>query len=161
MITKIFVNEENKALFNCPECGRTKTVDVSKYMTIDKFVRGKIKCSCEHVSSFELERRKQFRKSTNLQGRFEVLENDQAIDRGKMVVVDISVGGFGLKLNVPRLFQVGDELSVEFRLDDKQRSLIRKKVVIQSIRDKDVGVKFVYLDDNDDSDQAIGFYLFG
>jgi hypothetical protein len=97
-----------------------------------------------------LERRKFYRKGTDLPGAYTykkinfpgtyTRESDD--DRGLMTVTDISRSGLKIRVNVIRDFSPGDRLNVEFNLDDRGRSLIKKAVIVRNILGKSVGVEF-------------------
>jgi hypothetical protein len=129
-------------------------VDVSKYTKIEKKVTVKVKCRCGFRFSVTLEKRKKYRKQTNLAGNFINLNADE--DKGGLTVMDISSTGLKLKLNVSPIFKVGDILRVKFRLDDKRHTNIEKKVVVQNISETYVGVSFAA---GEADDPALGFYL--
>ncbi|MDJ0914257.1 MAG: PilZ domain-containing protein [Desulfobacterales bacterium] len=156
-LNKVFVSSDNMATFVCPQCENTARVDVSKYNVIDKGVRIKCKCRCGHVYRVSLEKRKLYRKPTNLVGSYTQIMDGEEVDRGTMSVKDVSRTGLKLKLNVARNFKIGDKLVVEFHLDDKARSHIRKMVIIRNLDGPFVGVQFDAIDAHD---RALGFYLF-
>lgn len=151
---KVHISSNNTATFVCPNCENTSTVDVTKYAKVDKRVTVKVKCRCGHNFSVVLEKRKKYRKQTNLPGTYTLLDEDG--DKGVMTVMDISITGVKLKVNVSRNFKVGDQLRVEFNLDDKRRTRIDKKVVIQNISNNYVGAVFA---PGQPDDPALGFYL--
>ncbi len=151
---KVHISSSNTATFVCPNCENTSTVDVTKYAKVDKRVTVKVKCRCGYQFSVVLEKRKKYRKQTNLPGTYTRLAATN--DKGVMTVMDISTTGLKLKLNVSRNFNLGDELNVEFNLDDKRRTHIQKRVVVQNINDVYVGVAFA---PNEMDDPALGFYL--
>ena len=156
MVEKVYITNENKATFICPQCEKTKTVDVSRYAQMDQTVKVKSKCSCGHKWTAVLEKRKQYRKGANLSGIYKYVVDDREIDRGTMKIVDLSAGGVKLKLEVNRGFKVGDNLQIEFKLDDKNETLITKTVVIRNVSDSYYGAAFK---DSDTYDPVLGFYL--
>lgn len=151
---KVHISTSNTATFVCPNCENTSTVDVSKYAKVEKRVTVNVKCRCGHRFTVVLEKRKKYRKQTNLPGTYTNLDVDN--DKGIMAVMDISGTGLKLKLNVSRNFKIGDRLKVEFQLDDKRHTSITKKVVVQNISDHYVGVAFA---PGEPDDPALGFYL--
>lgn len=151
---KVHISNSNTATFVCPNCENTSTVDVTKYVKVDKRVTVKVKCRCGHNFTVVLEKRKKYRKPTNLQGTYSLI--DDAKDKGVMTVMDISITGMKLKLNVSRNFNIGDRLRVAFTLDDKRRTHIEKNVVVKNINDTYVGVVFA---PGQPDDPALGFYL--
>lgn len=160
MAEKVFVTGNNMAVFECPQCKNGKSVDVSRYKDIRQVVRIKVKCPCGHSYKVVLERRKNFRKDVNFPGTYTQVLSDYREDKGGMTVKDLSGSGVKIKLNVEKDFKIGDIISVEFRLNDKQRSPIKKNAVIKKISDLYLGLEFNSLSSSDPSDKAIGFYMF-
>ena len=160
MTVKIYVSEDNTGTFICPKCQKTCVRDLSKYMTGKTNVRLKAKCACGHSYVVFLEKRKKFRKSAQLPGKFKTSAGgDGSPDTaGTLTVKDLSYSGMRVELGVPPKFAVGDSLYVEFQLDDARRSQIRKKVIVKNIEGRDVGLAFASLQNHD---SALGFYLFG
>ena len=72
-----------------------------------------------------------------------------------MTVTDISRTGLRIKLNFSQDFAPGDKLKLEFTLDDRQRSLIKKEVVVRSVKGLSVGVEFFHAEHYD----QLGPYL--
>jgi predicted RNA-binding Zn-ribbon protein involved in translation (DUF1610 family) len=156
MTQKVFITSKNTATFVCPECGNTSIVDVSKYATIDKKVTVKCRCTCSHNFTVALEKRRQYRKETNLPGVYYFDMGHGDVDKGNMQVVDISSNGLKLKLSVERKFDNGDRLRVEFHLDDKRRTLVRKEVIVRNVFKNLVGTSF---SPSQGDDPSLGFYL--
>jgi len=154
-INKVFMNEENKATFVCPECERAKTVDVSKYKDIKRAVRVKAKCKCGNQYSVLLERRKYYRKETKLPG-YVYGESD---NKGPMTVKDLSRFGIKFELGSKRFLFVGDKVVVEFELDDGHKTLIKKEVKIVSLSGNLIGAEFCNMGNVDLADRRLGFYL--
>ena len=78
-----------------------------------------------------------------------------------MKVIDLSRTGLKIKVNEIAKFSAGDRMVIEFRLDDANRSLIRKEVEIKKIFDLELGVAFTSIHPSDPSDRALGFYMLG
>jgi len=91
-----------------------------------------------------------------LPGKFTLLGKDGPTDTGLMKIVDISTTGLKFKLTVPREFPIGTELRVEFNLDDRNRTLMEKRVIVRNVSGLSVGVSF---HPNELADPALGFYL--
>ena len=141
MLQKAFIAKDNTATFVCPECQKSKTADVSKYKHIEKAVRVKISCPCGHSYSVLLERRKHIRKHLNLSGTF---INKKNSERGYMTITDLSRSGLRIKLNSPQDLEPGDKLDLEFTLDDKLRSVVKREVTVRSVKNLSVGAEFVH-----------------
>ncbi len=156
MNQKVFITSNNTATFVCPQCGNTSVVNVAKYAAVDKRVTVHCKCICSHNFKVSLEKRRQYRKGTDLPGEYAYLMPNGDMDKGIMRVVDISSSGLKLKLNVERKFKGGEKLRVEFHLDDKRRTFIEKEVIVRNAHKNLVGTSFAL---NEGDDPALGFYL--
>ncbi len=156
MVEKVFVSAESTATFVCPKCSRSRTQDVSLYLEADREIKAKIRCKCGHRFETTVDRRKYYRKITNLVGIYLIEEKGIT---GQMTVKDISRGGLKFQIHSPPAFKIGDRIVVEFRLDDRYKTSISKSLIIKSISDGYVGTQFVSIDPTSAIDKAIGFYL--
>ncbi len=158
---KAFINKNNQATFVCPSCGDTKSVDVTQYLAIKKPVRFKRKCRCGQITPFLLERRQFYRKPVDIEGVGRVLKNNTEI---ALRIRDLSRSGLKIDLVAEDPLEIGDKLFVEFRLDNKQRTLIQREVVIRKMFGMSLGTEFTSRDPNNPIDKAydlaIGFYTF-
>ena len=152
----VFISSNNTATFRCPKCDLAKIADVSRYAETDKKITVTCTCTCGHRFRCRLEKRKQYRKGSDLPGRFTLVGEDGPEDTGLAKVVDISTTGLKLQLNVPRSFPIGAELRVEFRLDDRKRTSMEKRVIVRNVSGTSVGVSF---HPSEPDDPALGFYL--
>ena len=165
MLEKVFISDDNIAIFICPECKKTKNVDISRHKNLDKAYKIKCTCPCGHVYNAILEKRKHYRKETDLPGIYITIISSLGADfveevgRGTLRVTDISRSGLQLTLKMKRSFSIGDKIAVEFKLDDKQNTPIKKEVIIRSMERLVIGVEFCSVDPSDPSDKALGFYL--
>ncbi|MCP4370824.1 MAG: PilZ domain-containing protein [Deltaproteobacteria bacterium] len=160
MAEKIFVTEDNMAVFECPQCKKTRREDVSRFKDTRQAAKIRAKCSCGHLFKVILERRRSFRKKVNFPGTYTHVFPDYREDNGGITVKDLSRSGVKIKLNVEKEFKIGDILTVEFQLDDNNRSSIKKEAVIRKISNPYLGLEFNSVDSSNPSDKAIGFYLF-
>lgn len=152
----VFIASNNTATFRCPQCGKAKVADVSQYAMSDKNITVTCTCACGHRFRCRLEKRRQYRKASDLPGKFTLLGIDGPEDTGLMRIVDISTTGLKLKMAVSRDFPIGTELRVEFSLDDRNRTPIEKRVIVRNVSGLHVGVSF---HPNEPDDPALGFYL--
>lgn len=157
MTEKVYITSQQMATFVCPKCSRSKTVSVSKYANVDKLIKVNVKCPCGHAYTSILEKRRQYRKATSLPGSYIHFIDGRPVNRGVMTVVDISATGMKLKLTTPQGFAVGDQMKVDFDLDDRHRTLIKKQVIVRNINGPFVGVEY---GPAEALDKALGFYLF-
>lgn len=135
---KTYVRPDNTAVITCPHCNRQKTVPVDAYKGSKSHI--KIKCGCKNVFTVNLEFRKRQRKRTSLRGTY--INNSQRNKRGSLVIRNISVSGLEFSTLDTHDFKVEDELTIEFNLDDEQRSLITKDVIVRDVRERSVGCEF-------------------
>ena len=160
MTVNVFVNQDNTATFICPRCEKSKTVRITKHKERKKAVRVKCSCACGNTNIAVLERRRHYRKTTHFRGIYLQLVSGREVGKGIMTVKDISHSGLKLRIDTDRKINVGERLITEFRLDDPQKTLIRKEVIIKAKNGHILGVEFCGIDPNDPRDRAIGFYLF-
>jgi hypothetical protein len=156
MAETVYITESNTAVFRCPQCQRAKTVDVSTFGEFKPPLRFKLTCPCGHVASAVLEKRKRYRKGAHLPGTYIHYVNGQPMGKGAMTVKDLSTTGVKLVLSASGTIAPGDLLKIEFRLDDAQRSLVQKKVVVRNVSEDSVGTEFAV---TEALDKALGFYL--
>ena len=157
MTEKVYITSQQMATFVCPKCSRSKTVSVSDYAHVDKLIKVNVKCPCGHAYTSILEKRKQYRKASNLPGSYIHYIDGRPVNRGLMTVEDISANGLKLKLNASHNCAVGDQMQVEFNLDDRHRTVITKRVIVRNINGPFIGAEF---GPAEALDKALGFYLF-
>ena len=157
MTDKVYIASTNMATVVCPKCQKSKTVDVSKFVKVDKIVKVKLKCPCGYANTYLLEKRKRHRKETNLPGCYNRYLDGKQVGGGLMVVKDLSTIGMKLQVNADHNLDVGDVVLVEFHTDDMQRALIKKKVIVRNIKGQIIGTEFA---PTEGIDKALGFYLF-
>lgn len=162
MPKRVRVNNDNLAAIKCPHCRNMKLISVHKFKGVKHSL--KIKCTCNNSFSVSLDFRERYRKSTNLHAKYVKVDHDikkadrQAEPNLKCKVADISLAGLALTIIGTHNLQVGDELIVDFFLDDKAHTHIKRKVIVRAIGQGFVGCQF----DEADSplyDKALGFYL--
>ncbi len=147
----------NKASFICPKCKKSKTVNVKKYKKTNKKVRVNCKCPCGHSFEALLERRNYRRKEIALPGIFSRSLKTIGIEKGNIVIMDLSRAGLKFKSHVKAEFRIGDRLCIDFHLNDKEKSFIKKEAVIRNISpDLLIGTQF----NATDFYGKIGAYLF-
>jgi hypothetical protein len=157
MIEKVYITSQQMATFVCPNCEKSKTVNVSQYAELDKNVKVNVKCPCGHMYTSILEKRKKYRKETNLHGLYIRIVDGKEVESGLMKVRDLSTTGMKLQINDQHGCEVDDVIQVEFHLDDTQRSFVKKKVIIRNIKGTEIGTE---LAPTEAMDKALGFYLF-
>lgn len=144
MTQKIFITKTGKATITCPECGKVKLMDVSRFAYADKPVSLKVTCTCGHGFSATLERRLHIRKNVGLKGKI-IFKDDIYMAE----IIDIS--RMGLKIRSEKIMDIqkGEKIVVDFILDDPGKSKVEKEVIVRKINGTDIGVGFVSQDHYD------------
>ena len=85
--------------------------------------------------------------------------NSKQIDKRpkEAEICDLSACGMKIKIKPNINLSVGNYIIVEFYLDDINKSFIRKKARVRSIRSEYIGVEF---DRTEEIGKALGFYLY-
>jgi hypothetical protein len=159
---EIFVNQEDMALLNCPHCGRMKHVSVAKFKNKKHSLQ--VKCVCGQTFAADLNFRKRYRKQTNLDGYFcKASGQERPADAGLLPrnckIVNLSLGGMGLRHDTALKIAAGDELFVDFVLDDRKQSHMERKIVVRHVGEQGyIGGEFC--DTNQHVyEKTLGFYL--
>jgi hypothetical protein len=153
---RVFLNDRGEGTFICPACDKGVIRDLSQFAESRTAVRLKCKCSCGNVYRVLVERRQHFRKAANLVGMFTFREANGRPTKGLIKVRDISKSGIQFSVNSMPEFEVGDRLTIEFTLDDEERSQIREEGIVQRIHSNVVGLSFKTTDHYG----KLGQYLF-
>ena len=117
----------------------------------------KCHCPCGRDFSVFLERRVWPRKTTSRPGVLTRVVDGKAVNSWALVVEDLSRSGLRIRLVVSDkdALKVGDRAVVRFLLEDNDKSLVMKDVVIRRIDGIHFGAEFVSSNAND---EAIGFF---
>ncbi len=154
-LPRTFITKDDKATFKCPKCNKVQLKDVSQFKDVNRAViKVKVKCPCGNIYKMLLERRREVRKQVNFVGNYTAIEKDMDI-QGRMTIVDMSRSGLRFQTHLPQQFEIGEEVQLEFQLDDQQQSLIKRKVVVRSQHGNSVGASFRSTDHYD----KLGTYL--
>ena len=153
---RVFLNDRGEGTFICPACEKGVIRDLNQFADTHTAVRLKCKCSCGNVYRVLVERRRHFRKSTNLVGMFSYTQGRGRPVKGLIRIRDISQSGVRFSVNNIPEFTVGDKLIIEFTLDDDERSQIREEGIVRRIHSNMVGLSFKTTDHYG----KLGQYLF-
>lgn len=137
-VTKSYVRPDKTVVITCPHCNRQKEVNVESFKQ-HKF-EFKIKCACQNVFIAQVEFRQRVRKNTHLRGTYTNLT--QKDKSGEMTVKNLSVSGLEFATFDTQNFNVGDEVLVEFKLDDDHLTEIRREVIVSQVRRSSIGCEF-------------------
>lgn len=146
MAVKVYVTSKQTAVFSCPDCGRSENKDVAKFIGHKTKIRLKYKCRCGHAFSVDLERRRSKRKDVCLTGFL-----DDSSRKHEIVVEDISQHGMKVSLASKMSFEIGQNIELEFVLDDNHHSKIFRQVKVKKIiSDTKIGCEFLSSEHYDD-----------
>ncbi len=151
---KIFVRPDNTVTIVCPSCSLVKNAAVGAYK--NKCHNIKVRCPCGTQFMVHLDFRRYFRKPTDLPGFYRIIKPPGIMGFGDINVKDISLGGIGFTVSGKNRIEVGQTLSLDFTLDDKKRTMLKKEVIVQSIEGDFVGS---YFSDNELFEKELGFFL--
>lgn len=155
----LVANPDGDYLLKCPNC------ELQRFLPVTTFEENgwilKIDCSCDNTFKVIREQRSTFRKEVQLRGLF----NNKQDQYNKMAmssswspieVTNISKNGLNFTSPRARLLGVGDQIQLQFTLDNSSKSLINKPAQITSIRKSRVGCQF---QGSDKQDVTLGFYF--
>lgn len=146
-VMRVFLNNQGKGSFICPACKKGVIKDLSEIVRSKSAVRIRCRCSCGHVYRVLVERRQFFRKEVNLVGMYIQHRGDhQSPLKGIIRVRNVSQSGVCFSVNSSPHFEVGDLLTIEFTLDDTDRSKVREEGVVRRIESNMVGLEFTSTD---------------
>jgi len=149
---KSFVKADDEAMIVCPECDAAKAISAARFR--HRLHKIKVKCRCGNVFKVQLEFRRHFRKTTELEGTYEL--DPPAVGGGKTKILNLSLSGACFEVRGIHDFKIGQQGSLVFTLDNRKQTILFKRVIIIAVIGNRVGCEFV-------SDRAyekeLGFYL--
>lgn len=137
--SKIYVNDDNIATIVCPVCNKLRTIDVTKIISNKNLINVRCKCKCGNIFNSVIERRRFYRKSINFKGCCYL---NQDLTKIPVFVTDISRSGIKFEHNALHIFNIGEEIQIEFFLDDSEKSFVNKVIIIRSITKNKIGAEF-------------------
>ncbi|GAB6144119.1 sensor domain-containing diguanylate cyclase [Desulfocicer niacini] len=115
--------------------------------------------SCLNTESLQLDQEQElkvgFRKKVSLMGDFKHFNRKIF---GRITVHDVSMQGISFETRKPEGFEVGDLLDVNFTLDDRNRSRIKRRVSVRIVDGKSITGDYY---NPPPHDKHLGFYLMG
>ena len=151
-VEKVFVKSDNTARIKCPYCKVSKIASFEKFRKRNKNI--KIKCSCEKLFQLNIEFRKMFRKETELHGLY--VNYSQKNDQNKILVKNVSMSGIGFITQGEHRIEKDHKLKVEFTLDNENKPIITREVLVRHVRKNFIGCEFIKMAGYD---KVLGFYL--
>jgi len=155
----IYTNLRESVTLVCEQCHRSRALQAADVKDLPQPL--KVRCPCGATFGVNIIVRQFYRRKTRLSGTY-VKHDPQSntiLEQGRMIVEDISRTGLGFRTLYSHTILVNDVLSITFRLDDKQKTDIRKPVRVRRIDDRVIGAEFVDHDTYTDTNRILGFYL--
>ena len=154
-VKTFYVTEKNEVTIICSACGHEKNTIISPGDL--RKTQGKANCTCRckcgAVFGCRIELRKTYRKKVRLAGTCRNLRNKSSVE---ILVEDVSLKGIGFTCMSQHALRVGDELEVNFQLDDPRRSQVSRTVTVRKINAREIGASFK---PTAGADPGLGFYL--
>jgi len=151
-IEKVFVNAEGQATIVCANCNTPKVFNVLHLLNRPHYL--KVKCYCGNSFMVKLDFRQCYRKETKLSGNFTMLP--PSLERGVCVVIDLSLTGLRFQTIASHKLKIGQRGYVDFDLDNKKKTHIRKEIIIRKIEGNEYGCQFT---EDESFEKELGFYM--
>jgi len=150
---KTFVRSNNTATIICPACNTARHINAEPYRY--KKHRIKVRCRCGAQFTLRLDYRRHYRKLISLPGTYAITTPGK-IGGGVIHIRNISRGGLGFTVCGLHHMEKDLDLTLEFQLNDKNQTKLRKEAHIRSVKGNYIGCQFP---ENDVVEKALGFYL--
>jgi len=151
---RVKISTLDTARLTCPECSRSKTLQLSEYKLSKRFNRVKCTCNCGHTYIAVLEKRSGRERTTSLAGTFSTTGKEQRT--GRMVIIRLNSDGLTMRTNMDEKLLPEMTLKVEFVLDDPKQSVVTKDVRVEAKKGRYLTAKFL----NKEHFDNLGPYLF-
>jgi|GEM_PF-249768 len=138
-VQKTFVKTNDTASIRCPECALVKNIAVGKFRNDSHTL--KTRCSCDTTFLVSLDFRRHYRKLTRITGIHTIIGVPGVYGR-RMQINNISRSGVSFSMTGNHDMKVGQKVLLNFKLDDKKRTEVTKKVIIRRIHTGSVGCEY-------------------
>ena len=149
---KAFVRVDNTVTIVCPACKMPKNANVASFRKKTHYL--KVRCPCENVFRVHLDFRRHYRKDTDLLGMYKAISPSGT--GGSIQINDISQSGLGFTVEGTHFIEKDHTLLISFELDDKRKTKLEKKVIVQSVDGVFIGCQFI---EEQAYSKELGFYL--
>ena len=127
-ITSHVDNSDGTTAITCPVCSIQKRISVSKLKHKKHILR--VRCSCKTIFSVQLNFRGHYRKPVSLSGVYRTYRQYYQC-KGLAQITNISIGGLQYRVVGLNRLIPGGFIDLEFQLDDKQHSPIKKRALVR------------------------------
>ena len=152
----VHVRSDNTATLTCPECSATRHFSAEPYLHTRHSMT--VRCRCKASFQVLLDFRRNFRKSTSLSGTYTIIGGGGSGTGGGGIiqVTNLSRGGLGFTVSGVHCIEAGQEIQIEFQLNDKKQTVLKKQAVVRSVQQNVIGCEFKC---DVDLDKNLGFFL--
>jgi hypothetical protein len=150
-ILTFYADEKDQATITCPKCSFIRTISALPYKDVKRAL--KVGCKCGNKFLCRIEYRKYFRKKVNLAGEY---GNPKTGEHGDMLVADLSMKGIGFPPVQPHQLKPEDTVIVTFKLDDRNKSEVKRKTTVRAVKGSFIGAEFV---EGQPINRELNFYL--
>lgn len=147
----IYTNGHNTGTISCRQCGKSKTIDLTRFHDVRKEV--KVKCPCGSTFDVFIENRRDPRKRVKLAAQLFQCQTGHPI--AEVTIVSLSLSGVGFTPSLTGHIQPGDCFRISFVLNDASQAQIEKDIIIRNVNADNTGAEFAEQDYHHDLD----FYL--
>jgi hypothetical protein len=146
-----YVDIKDQVTLICPKCNAKRSLDATPFKDARQAM--KVNCTCGEVFRCAFEFRKHFRKKVRLEGTYSIPKTKES---GDVLIDNLSIEGIGFNvLNESHNIEHGSVLTMRFKLDNKQETVVERTVKVTSVRGGSVGGMFFGSARN----KTVGFYL--
>jgi len=149
----VHVRGDNTATLVCPSCNAVKNFSAAKYRNMRH--RLTVRCHCKTSFPVLLNFRRNFRKPTNLPGTYEII-SARGCGGGVIQVNNLSRDGAGFTVSGLHRIEPGQVVMIEFHLNDKKQTVLKKEVLVRSVQQNVIGCEFK---NSAELDKNLGFFL--
>ncbi len=155
---KYYISKKGTINIKCPYCSAVKPVSIDKLRTKSHLL--KVKCTCSRVFPVMIEYRQYYRKTVHFLAEY-INDTNTTREVKPGIVTDISLGGLALKVFNDPTIELLDTLKIIFRLDNKLRSEIKKRLTVVHIDHKKgvVGCEFEEMQNAGSQEKDLYYYL--
>lgn len=134
---RVYPDEHGQSVIICPQCMSHTPIDAKPYMDSHKAL--KVGCRCGHKFPVVFDARRFYRKALHLPGQYTKLPTD---DPELVTIEDLSYTGARFRTRASHKIEVDEVLTIDFELDNWQRSHIVKTVRVMYVLGRVIGADF-------------------
>jgi len=147
---KVHVRDDLTATLVCPACGVIRQIAADRFRQSRHTV--KVQCRCQQTFEVLFDFRHHYRKQVNLTGTYQIIGGGGGI----INLTNISRGGVGFTISGLHQIEKDQRLQIEFQLNDKKRTVLKKMVLVKSVQQNQIGCQF---EDQAEMEKDLGFFL--